>query len=177
MHNRGSWWISFVLVVIAVAVLFVFYLKVQSEASQTLFLLLLILTALVGGSLLLWQFFKHAGKLRTKLEEIQSLVGQQSPEALKDRYTEIYSLYMKLSEKEKQNFYGRLMKLRETLEEQLKTEKKVEGLLQNRTSGSPRERQKQYEEVQALLPTLSKATQEKYYSQLVQLKEELERGR
>ena len=84
---------------------------------------------------------------------------------------------MRLSEKEKQNFYGRVMKLRETLEEQLKTEKKVEGLLQNRSSGSLRERQKKYEEIQSLLPTLSKATQEKYYSQLVQLKEELERGR
>ena len=176
MEKRGSLLVPFVLLILVIAVLAIFYFKVESESVQTLLLSLLVLVILFGGGGILVMLLQRATKLRKRLKEMDAALSQESLDILKSKYLEIYAIYMKLSEKEKQNFYARVTKVREQIEEQMKAEKKVEQLLEQAGKGTITEQKENYDALHDYYDKLSQKTQQKYYSQVTQIKEQLEKG-
>ena len=162
-------------VAVLVLILLFLYLTQQTEQIKTILLVLLVIVGLLGTFLILWEAFRGAHAMRTMLQSVD--LTQQPPEIVRQKYLKIYTLYMKLPEGEKRNFYARVLKLREQLEEQLQAQKAVQGLLEKVTRGTITERKKTYDQLHAQFQKLSPLIQKHYYPELVQVKAELEPGK
>ena len=168
--------IPFILLVIAVGALVVGYLTAPSESIKMMFLWLVVVVVLLGGGIMILMEFGRANKLRRRLKAMDKVLLEESLEIIKEKYLEIYGLYLKVSEKEKQNFYGRVAKVREKIEEQLQAKKKVEELLKKASIGSVSQRKASYDQLNTYYNSLSAPERETYYAQLMQVKEQLEKG-
>ncbi|MEK6950619.1 MAG: hypothetical protein AABX13_02755 [Nanoarchaeota archaeon] len=175
-HTRASVILSFILLVIIVGGLAAGYFLARNEELKLVFLIMVAVIGFLGTIIIIIQLFGRARKLRKRLKQIEKLVAVESLETLKEKYGEIYGLYLKLKEKDKQRFYGRIIQLRERLEGQLKAEKKLQQLLEKAGGGTLEERKKCFDEMKASYEQLPLKRQEKYAAQLAQLKEELEKG-
>ncbi len=135
----------------------------------------LALLAALGGVYVVWEA-RPSRRLHRRLRKATRIISQESIEALKREYKGVYSLYLKLSEKHKGTYYGRVSKLRTTIEEQLKAEKVVEQLLAKSHVGSLNDQKKNYLRVHKEYQKLAPRSQEKYYPKIVDLREKLEKG-
>lgn len=147
--------------------------------AEVLWTILLLLAVFVVGILTGYLYWKHLltpARMRKKLAQLTLMVEEESLEVLKDTYLTVYKHYLKLSESQKPNFYARVDKLREQIEEQLRAEKKMETLMQKSMRGSLAEQKKLYVEMHGHYQKLSRKTREKHYHSLAQLKDRLERG-
>lgn len=152
------------------------YFQVEKDLFKIIILSCAAAVVMIGISVV-FVLTSAKNKLRKLLKELEHLVPQESADALKGKYVRAYNLYLKLSEKNKQNFYGRLTKLRERMEEQLKAAKKVEELLQKSTVTNISLLRKQYDELYTYFRKLPAPMQQKYYPQIMHVKEVLEKGR
>ncbi len=125
---------------------------------------------------MIWLEFTPHSKLRKKLNRLMRTVNDESTETLKEAYQEVYNLYLKVSEKNKSNFYSKIIQLREKIEEQLKAEKKVEELVQKSAVVGFTEMKTIYDELYTHYLKLPAKTQHKYSIHLSHLKDQLERG-
>lgn len=176
MNKRGSLALSFFLLVLIVGVLAALYLIMESETARLGLLISIVIVVGTGIIFLFLQYSRGGHRLNKKMESLESLLPHESLDVLKGKYLAVYNHYLKLSEKDKRNFYGKLTKLREGLEEQLKAEKKIEILLKKLEKAGLQEMKKIYDELQQEVSKLSKVMQEKYYPYLMHLKERLEGG-
>jgi hypothetical protein len=175
MGKRGSMSVILVLLFLVIAGLVALYFLFDLSENVKVMLLAGIGAVVLLIFIVLISHHMHGPtKIRRKLKEMESLVNQKPPELLKEKYVAIYNLYMKLSEKGKQNFYPRVTKIRETIEEQLVAEKRIEELLQQ--DGDVSQRQQNYQKVQEYFKKLPKQVQDRYYSSMIHMKEQLERG-
>jgi len=129
------------------------------------------------GIILSLLLMSKSRKLRKLLKELEHRTSRESAETLKGKYVQAYNLYLALSEKNKQNFYARLTKLREKMEGQLKAAKRVEELLQKSAVTNIALLRKQYDEMYGYFRKLPTAEQQKYYPQIMHVKEVLEKGK
>ena len=163
--------LSLVLMLIVIASLGALYFVSKEPLTQKIilgFIALLFLLLLLDT---ISHFTSKAYKLRKLLSSIK--IREETMEVLKNEYMKIYSLYMKLSERKKQNFYAKVNMLREALEEQLRAEKKVQILLEDATRGSVDEQKKVYVELDKNFQKLAKKVQDKYRTQIMHIKEGL----
>jgi len=174
--NRGSVILSFILLVSIVAGLAAGYLLATNEELKLTLLIMVAIIGFIGTIIIIFQLLGPARKLRGRLKQIEKLMAVEAGETLKEKYLEIYELYLKLKEKDKPHFYGRIISLRERLERQLKAEKKLQQQLEKSAAGTLEEKNRRYEEMKAWYEQLPMKVQEKYAARLVQLKEELEKG-
>jgi cysteine-rich repeat protein/parallel beta-helix repeat protein len=149
----------------------------EPSPVRTLTLSSLAVLLVFGGVFVYWEFAKTSSRLRRKLKKSGKLISDESVEAMKGEYKGIYNLYLKLSEKEKRNFYTGVTNLREKIEEQLKAEKIVQELMRNSGKGSIPEQKKTYLKIYKEYQKLPPKSQEKYYPKIVNLRERLEKGR
>lgn len=179
-HKRGA--VSIILLIlIAVTLGVVIYLLLQPDtaADTTMRNVLLVVIALTMIILLwyvVWEF-SAVNRLRRKLVKVAGMVGVEETEKIKVLYLKIYKLYMKLSEKKKQNFYAKVNGLREQLEEYMQKEKELERLLQETDKGGLADQEQAYLKIYAIYEKLSRNVQHHYYPQIVQLRDRLERGK
>jgi|SRR3989344_977663 len=181
LRKQGSSASIIILVLLALTLGVVTYLLFQpgAEEGSSLRTILLFIIALTVAALLwylAWEF-SAANRLRRMLKKIDPLVDSEPMDDVKRLYLKIYASYMKLSEKKKQNFYAKVNSLREKIEEHLQKEKELERLLQDAEEGSIEERKKKYLELFAIYEKLPKRVQNRYYPQVVQLRDRLERGK
>jgi len=115
-------------------------------------------------------------KLRKYLEQLEDALKKESIPNLKNLYKEVYSLYLLVSEKDKQNFYGRITKNREKIEEYLVTQKKLETILRDAGSGNLKQQQQEFTAINSLFITLPQKEQDIYFSAINLIKEKLETG-
>jgi parallel beta-helix repeat protein len=148
----------------------------DSTAGKAITLSSLALLMAVGGIFVYWQFAYTPTRLRRRLRRLRPLLGEETAEILKSGYLGVYHLYLKLSEKHKQNFYGKVTKVRETIEEQLKAEKKIEELLEEEHKGGIKEQKERYLDIYHQYRKLPRKVKHKYYQHVVHLRERLERG-
>lgn len=148
-----------------------------TDGKQTGNYLALASLAVFGSIYAYWHFGSTHNRLRKKLRRLGPLLNEESTEAIKKNYLGVHNLYLKLSERRKQNFDSKITKLRERIEEQLKAEKAVERLLQEESKGSLKEQKKRYLEIYKNYQKLPAEVQEKHYQHLVHLRESLERGK
>ena len=131
----------------------------------------------VGGVYGTWFFAHPASRLKRRLRKVGPLLGDESAQVLKDDYKELYGLYLKLSENRKKNFYSKISKVREKIEEQLKAQKRVEQLLSRSSEGDLKEQRKTYLDLYKEYQKLPAKAQKEYYKQIVDLREGLENER
>lgn len=151
----------------------------EEQVLLTIYIAIIILILAVLFILLYlhFGFYHRSRQLRKKLKEIEPRLSQEPLDVLKEKYLKIYTLYLKVSEKEKRNFYALISRLRESIEEKLQADKKLEELCQKAGQGSLAERKKTLEEIQKLIQTLPEKAKEKYFSEMKQLEEQLEQGK
>ena len=104
------------------------------------------------------------------------MLETESTELLKNKYLEIYHFYLKLSEKNKRNFYSKVTELRERIEEHLQAEKRISELFLNADDGDLGDRKKAYLKIYNYYLKLPEKSRQKYYAHIVRLRDRLERG-
>jgi cytochrome c biogenesis factor len=181
MEKRGNlvlW--SLVGSVVLVIILIVFLIILSNNNSSLksiLFMLTIIFVCLIVGTIAYWYLAYPPNLIRKKLKKAKYLISEETLEITKQIYGDVYKLYTKLSEKEKQNFYSQVSKIREAIEEQLCLEKKMEELFSKARKGSLKERKIVYDLLYSTYQKLTIKTKQLHYPKIVQLREELERGR
>ncbi len=180
-HKGGSSASIIILILIALTLGVVVYLLLQPGAEEgssmrTTLLSIIAVTVVILVWYIVWEL-SAANRLRRMIKKISSVLDTESTDEAKKLYLKIYSLYMKLSEKKKQNFYARVNSLRESLEEHLQNEKELERLLQNTEKGSMAQQKKAYLDLYAIYEKLPRKAQQQYYPKIVQLRDRLERGK
>ena len=115
-------------------------------------------------------------KIKEKFHKISSSLDNFPIDKMKPTYKEIYTLYMKLTEKQKQNFYARVNSLRESIEEKIKAAKNIELLLQDANVGDMEEKKERYEKIDGLLQKLAPEDQQRFSTKMAYYKEVLEGG-
>ena len=159
------------------AVLVVLYLFVlQDEKVKKMLLVALLAVVLLSIIVLAIEFSRGPHRLRAKIREIEPLLSQQSAEMLKDKYVQLYELYMKLPEKWKQNFYAKVTGIRERVEEQLRAEKKLVFLLEQADKAPMTELKQLYTQLYASFQKLPEQVQGHYYTRVIALKEKMGKG-
>jgi uncharacterized membrane protein len=114
--------------------------------------------------------------LRKKISNLERSIFIDSSDKLKSKYQQVYDGYLKLPERGKRNFYSRIIKAREHIEEQLNAEKKIEELLECANHSSLDELKRIYEEIHENMVKLSQDNQQKLYLNVAHLKDQLDRG-
>ena len=173
-HHRGMVNIALILLITGLILFLLLSLIFTSEIIILISFSLFIITLLVTIFYIYFHFIDKNNKIRKQLKELQNLLPTASLAILKSKYLNIYQLYLKLSEKEKQNFYAQINNFRETIEEHLKNQKRVELFLENAAKGALEDQKKNFQQLMAHFHKLPFAEQNKYHSQLLPIKERLE---
>ena len=136
----------------------------------------LALLLIFGGALAYFEFVHPPARLKRRIKATEGMLSEESVELLKEEYKGIYRLYMKVSESKKIGFYSTVLKLREQIEEQMKAEKKIEELLEETPKLEDIKKQKRnYLQINGLYGKIPAKTQQKYYSNILHLREILEK--
>ena len=149
----------------------------EPTPTTTLALSSLALLFAFGGVYVYWEFLKTSSRVRRRLKKTKQSMSGTTIESLKNEYKSIYGLYLKLSNKEKRNFYSNVNNLREDIESQLRAEKIVGKLLSRSDHGTIHDQKKNYLKIYKEYQKLAPKSQEKYYPKIVSLREELEKGK
>ncbi|MBI2669364.1 hypothetical protein HYX14_05995 [Candidatus Woesearchaeota archaeon] len=154
----------------------VLYFTLKSELQRLILLVVFIMAILFSGFLIGYEFLTRASKLRRKVRRIEKLIQEESLEVIRKLYGEMYDLYLNLPDRHKANFYARLLRIRERIEEQLQAEKQVQMLLSRAGMGTLSAQKKILEELNQYAQKLSKKVQQKYSADILRFKEKLEKG-
>ncbi len=177
MNKRGSAFaITITISLLLIGGLSALYFLIDDTRIQWLSLALLFAVFLFLVIDIVRTFTSPSHHLKKSIKEMHSLIKKEPLETLREKYVAIYESYMKLSEKKKQHFYQDIHSLRETIEDQLQAEKKVEELLQQSSQGTVQQQQQIYELLHTYSQKLPQKVQEKFYPQIVAMKEKLSRG-
>lgn len=176
--KRGEFIFFILCTLLALAALIYLFVAgdMLSSDSNKFILGILVFLVLAVAVYLYLHFFHHSTQIKKAFQSISVILSTESIDVLKEKYKELYQIYLNLSEKQKQNYYHKLMEIREEIETQLKASKKIEELLHKVQSASLEEKQRLYDEFHELFLKLSAQTQQHYYSSLVHIKDQLERG-
>jgi hypothetical protein len=174
-NKRGTINITLILLGVSLILFLVLSLISDSKIILTISFSLFLITLILSSFYLYLHFFDKNSKIRKQLNELQNILNTSSIDILKSKYLSSYELYLKLSEKEKRNFYAKINNFRETIEEHLKTQKKVELFLENAVKGALDDQKENFAQLMDHFKKLPQAEQEKYLSQLNSIKERLER--
>src|SRR3989338_2750494 len=115
MRKRKFVWSIIVLALAAALLVFLSWQNLLAPLQPVILILAAVIAA--TGLAVIFHFVSAANKLRLLLPELEQRADQEAPDTLQESYIRLYELYMRLAEKKKPHFYGRLMKLREKLEE------------------------------------------------------------
>lgn len=177
INKKGnSKYLIFSILLLAIGLSLVVIYTTPSDLMIVIAFIVLVLATLSGLVYLFVYLFSKTRKLRQLLKEIEHITSTTSFESLKERYLQAYNIYLKLSEKQKQNFFGKLNIIRETVEEFLKTQKKLELALERVLQGTFDQQKKNFAQLTELLQKLPLKEQEKYFSKYNLVKEKLEKG-
>ena len=130
------------------------------------------------GGVHLYSFYNSPSRRLTgKLKTMNFMLITESSERIHSLYEEIVKLYLQLSDKQQMQFSEKMNNIQGILENQLRAKKKTEELLQQ-CGGLPfSARKKKYDELFRYYQQLPSKVQEEYYSEIVHVREGLERGK
>ncbi len=153
------------------------YLFFEDELIKTLALVMLILAVILAAFFFYLEFTHPGKKLRQKLASLESKLAQESLDFLKVEYITIYKLYLSLPDKKKANFYARVIKLREQIEQQLKSGHHFEFLLKKAELATVEELKQIYSEIETVFQGLNQKLQQEHFPKLAYLKDKMEQGK
>ena len=176
MKKKGLLLLYLVIFVLmgSAAYLYLFFEEALIKAAALAMLIL----AVILAALFFYLEFTHPGKkLRQKLASVEGKITQESLDFLKAEYINIYKLYLGLPDKKKANFYARVVKLREQIEQQLKSVHQLEFLLKRAELATIEELKPIYREIETVFHGLNQKLQQEHYPRLSYLKDKLEQGK
>ena len=144
--------------------------------STSSFIISVIIIILTFSIIFYFLFFFKTHKLKKQINLLEKKLPTESMETLKPIYVKLYDLYLGLTGSDKASFYSRVNKLRDVLEEHLRSEKELELLLTDINSGSVTEQKNKLSKIQKVFETLPLKSQSKYEQRIKQLKNRLELG-
>ena len=168
-EKEGHLSVTPILLALALVFFFFFYFFLEKELLKTSSLVLLIITFLSLLSYLFWRFVYFSHQFKKKLALSPNLSIKNS----KKNYLSLYQIYLKLPSYQKGPLYHQLTHLREKIESQLKAQNRIQEILTNLPTNLKKKKQV-YLEFQSLYHKLSPPDQEKYYSRLSHLRDQLE---
>jgi len=139
-------------------------------------ILFLSLLILIVAIIVYWEYAYTPNRLKRELKSLVLSLDDGSTEILKKRYLLVYNLYLKLSSKKKQNFYSKITKIREEIERYMVAEKKIQVGLEKAHQGDIIEQKNNYQDIYNNYRKLPKNLKDKYYGEIIRLRERLERG-
>jgi len=175
--KKGLTSILIILFTLILAALIALYFITEAEETKKIAIFAFIAIFVMTLILIYLHVGFSARLMRRNLKKIEEQVAEGSLEELKETYLKLYKVYLKLSEKKKQNFYGKLAQIREKVEDMLRAEKKIQKMLDEVTEHKDITKKRPlYDQMQSEFKKLPSKTQEKYFPHLNQLKEDLETG-
>jgi|SRR3989344_3589276 len=174
--KRGHISLALVYLTVSLLLLGVLYILIDNEDIQLIILILSFVILIVGLFIYFLSTTSLKRKIRKQISKIMFNLDAFSIDTLKESYLNIYRSYMRLSEKNKQNFYTSVNKLRQEIEDKLKAKKKLELLIDQVSVGSIEEQKQTFENINKLYQQLPHPDQEQYSAQIQHLKEKLEKG-
>lgn len=174
--KRGHISLALIYLTVSLLLLGILYFLIDDETIQLIILVLSLVILIIGLFIYSLSASSLKRKIRKQLSKIMFNLDAFSIDTLKENYLDIYRSYMKLSEKNKQNFYTSVNKLRQEIEEKLKAQKKLELLIDQASVGSFEEQKQTLENITKLYQQLPHPDQEQYSAQIQHLKEKLEKG-
>ncbi len=174
MQKLGTITLWLFTLIITVAVLAALFFIIRTEPLKNLILSLAIIVIVFGVLLITGIYFHKESTMRRLLKELMSRLHDDPPEALKDQYLKAYNTYMKLSEKQKQNFYTRLARARETMEEEMQAEKDIQHQLQQAESAPLTALAELYKDIHLTYQRLPGKVQQRYYGMIANIKGKLQ---
>lgn len=153
---------------------FIFYVIAPTEnlKSYSLILVAVLISVIIGY---IYFTILHSPKvLRKKLEAANDLLDKAPLDVLKNKYLEIYNIYLKLTYYQKRNFYGRIIQLREAIEHLMVKGKKIESYLEDAQTGSISQRKKKYNQAFELHQTLPQSIKDRFHADMANLRDKLE---
>ena len=171
-EGRMDWPLVGLLVIFSAA--FVFYIISPWEdlKSYSLVLVAILIIVLIGYIYL--TILHPSTKLRKKLEQAAELLDKAPLDVLKNKYMEIYNLYLKLTYSQKRNFYARVIQMREAIEHLMVKGKKIEAYLEDAQEGTISQRKKKYNQAFELHQTLPQPIKERFHADMANLRDKLE---
>ncbi|MBI2662788.1 hypothetical protein HYX11_05000 [Candidatus Woesearchaeota archaeon] len=178
MNNtkRGHISLALIYLTVSLILLSILYFLIKDETLQLIIILLSFVILIVGLFIYFFSTTSLKRKIRKQISKIMFNLDAFSLDTLKESYLEIYRSYMKLSEKNKQNFYTSVNKLRQEIEEKLKAKKKLELLLDQSSIGNIEEQKKTLGNIHQLYQQLPHSDQEQYTAQIQHIQEKLEKS-
>jgi len=168
--------IVIVLIFLIASVLFVIEYSSLGNPAKTFALSSAAVLIIFSGFFIYFEFIYPPARIRRKLRKAEQFLSEESTESIKGQYKKIYTLYLKTSENTKQKYYPSIIKLREKIESQIKTEKKIEELLEKTPKLTNLKKQKHnYLKINNLYKELPAKTQHKYYQKILHLRSQLEK--
>ena len=175
-EGRMDWPLVGLLVIFSAA--FVFYGVTTNDSTNTdLHSYSLILLAILIILIIIYIYLTilhPSTKLRKKLEQAAELLDKAPLDVLKNKYMEIYNLYLKLTYSQKRNFYARVIQMREAIEHLMVKGKKIEAYLEDAQEGTISQRKKKYNQAFELHQTLPQSIKERFHADMANLRDKLE---
>lgn len=164
-------WYSFIILVLGalVAVYFV-------SSNETVKLISLILLGVVVVLLGVFIYLEHGHgptRLQKKIKEINEKLHEESSDSLKTKYMDVHKIYNKLKPAHQKKVFGQVNQLREQMTGHLTNEKKIEKMFKN-LGKSLAQKKKAYMKIHDLYSQLPEKVKEKFYTQLIDLKQKLD---
>ena len=154
---------------------FVFYVLSPTESLKSYSLILVAILIIVIIGYVYLTILHPPTELRKKLKEANDLLDKAPLEVLKNKYIELYNLYLKLTYHQKRNFYGRVIQLREAIEHLMVKGKRIEAYLEDAQTGSISQRKKKYNQAFELHQTLPQAVKDRFHAEMVNLRDKLDK--
>jgi hypothetical protein len=130
------------------------------------FLILLIVTVV-------YFIIYYSGATKKMRKKLTLLESEEVPlDKRQAIYMDVYKLYLKLSEKHKENFYAQIVQLREKLEQQLHATKQVEHLSQQTGKGTPKQRKQTLESLHKHYENMPPQAKKEFYPHLLHARTE-----
>ncbi len=174
--KRWATYLWLLLVVAIESILWYLYSGMEDGTTKIISLVIMVVVLLVGIAFSFYEFAHSTRKMRKSLEDLDRLIVTGSFEELKKEYISAYELYMKLNEKGKANFFARISKFREKIEEQMRDEKKVEIYLQEMNEATMEEKKEVLAKLKEVFNNLPEGARQKHFARVNQAKQMLESG-
>ena len=169
MEKRGIIGVFAILLLFLVAALAALYFLIEESFYKKIILVAGGIFLSLSMILLIIKLTSKEHKLKSKLARSNSV---NSLEELKNIYKEAYGYYMKISENNKQNYFHKLITLRDSIEEKMHADKRLELLVQE-VNKSNLEEKKLYKKMNDNFQKLPAEEKKKYSSHLTHLREEV----
>ena len=175
MNKKGRSMLYFIGIAVAISVFVFLSFLLEGEMLKIIMLVLAFISFIVGF-FLYWEFGHTPNLIRKELKRAKTLLDEGSVVELKEIYLKVYKHYLELSLNQKKNFYHRTNNLRETIEEFMQGEKRIEELAKMSGRGPIAVQQQNYEQMHKEFLKLPAKDKQVHYPHLVTMREKLEKG-